>query len=61
MANDFDDAIVDGVHKIANHRCKVKGYQTRISKEDVRIVLESASLLIGKIEEQGGGNENRSG
>ncbi len=52
VANDFDDAVIDGVHKIANHLCKTRGYQTRINREDVRIVLESASLLIERIEKQ---------
>lgn len=53
----FDDVIVDGVHKIANHLCKKRGYQTRIHKEGVRIVLESTVLLKQKIEEHGDGNE----
>ena len=51
----MDKAIIDGVHKIANHLYKKEGYLITINREDVAIVLEAFSLLEEKIEEGNNG------
>lgn len=56
----IDDVLVDGVYRIANHRCKLSGYQTRINREDVRIVLESAAQLV-ELHQQNIEKENSNG
>ncbi|GAG86922.1 unnamed protein product, partial [marine sediment metagenome] len=53
-----DEAIVEGITKIANSIYKRNGYMIRIDACDVRTVLEAEEMLIGKIQEQNNGNNN---
>ena len=39
------NSIIDGVHKIANHLYKKRGYAITITKEDTATVLEAFLLL----------------
>ena len=41
-----DDAIVAGVHKIANALYRRKGYAVSISESDTRTVLEAAYMMV---------------
>lgn len=41
-----DDAVVSGVHQIANALQRKRGYVTSISVYDTRTVLEAAHLMV---------------
>jgi len=43
------EAIIDGVHRIANHIYKQKGYFVTIKKADVATTLEAFILLSNEI------------
>jgi len=43
------EAIIDGVHRIANHIYKQKGYSVTIKKTEVATVLQAFVLLSNKI------------
>jgi len=43
------EAIIDGVHRIANHIYKQKGYFVTIKREDVATTLEALILLSNEI------------
>ena len=55
----MNEAIIDGVHKIANHIYKVRGYHTTIKRTDVSAVLEAYSLLSARIEEVNNGKAKK--
>jgi len=46
----MNEAIIDGVHKIANHLYKQRGYLITISRADTATVLEAVSLLNKELE-----------
>ena len=51
--------MIEGVHKLANHLCKKKGYATTISVYDVAIILEAYYLIEKEyIDEFGGRRKN---
>ena len=46
-----DDALVSGVHRIANALQRKRGYQTTISVCDTRTIMEAAYLLVKQAQE----------
>jgi len=51
------EAIIDGVHRIANHIYKQKGYFVTIKRIDVATVLEAFVLLSNRIVKEAKDNE----
>lgn len=47
------DAVVDGVHRIANHLYRKYGYHITVSKPDVAVTLEALYLLAQQAKEKG--------
>jgi len=45
----MSEAIIDGVHKIANHIYKQKGYLVTIKREDVATTLKAFILLSNEV------------
>jgi len=47
----MSEAVIDGVHKIANYLYKRRGYAITISREDVATTLEAFILLNNRFKE----------
>jgi len=53
------EAIIDGVHRIANAIYKKRGYHITVSKADVAVSLEAFILLSEKIKEEDNGDKTK--